>query len=134
MLKFAVNNFPGLWFNFHFVYFFCCILMRFYDLQFSKACALMSYVFFQNFQFYLSHWSLYSKGYLFLYYVIQTFNCPSDISWPIYPFHTDFRCPLIIYHVFVIQMRSLAAERRERIYYCTDNHTWVNCMKKVVFR
>lgn len=41
---------------------------------------LWCHVFFQNFQFYLSHWSLYSKGYLFVYYVIQTFNCPSDIS------------------------------------------------------
>lgn len=46
-----MNNFPGLWFNFHFVYFFCCILMRFYDLQFSKACTLMSYVFFKVFSF-----------------------------------------------------------------------------------
>lgn len=122
-----MNNFPGLWFNF---LFFCCILMRFYDLQFSKACSLMSYVSFQIFQFYLSHWSLYSKGYLFVYCVIQTFNCPSDISWPVYPFHTYFRCHLIIYQVFVIQRRLLAVERRERIHCCTDHYTWVTARRK----
>lgn len=103
--------------------------MRFYDLQFSKACSLMSYVSFQIFQFYLSHWSLYSKGYLFVHCVIQTFNCPSDISWPIYPFHTNFRCHLIIYQVFVIQ-RLLAVERRERIHCCTDHYTWVTAWRK----
>lgn len=47
-------------------------------------------------KFYLSLWGLHSNCYLFVYGVKQAFNCPSDISWSFYPFHTDFQYHLIM--------------------------------------